>query len=101
MREEICPECKRVHHVLEHSIQRPWCGDYATVSHQMYGCDCDCCGHKITLFNNNGAEVASEFVFSHPFDTESAERIFFIERVIQSQYPGVHIRFDLCDISDL
>jgi hypothetical protein len=70
------------------------------VYHTTYGCDTGCCGHVVTIEDEQGNELEREFDFSHPYGGDKLE---YAKDLVEASFSKEHIAdldWDSCIISD-
>ena len=97
MKETVCKRCGRTVYHGEGEYGNPAAGAYAYVVHDFYGCDSGCCGHVVYLCDADEHVIDSHFEFTHPYEGDMNE---FCRDFVESVWPGVECRLDLCEPSD-
>lgn len=66
------------------------------VYHQSYGCDTGCCGHVITVENDDGSYVDSDWTFYHCYGKTygaptDEEKRAWAEKLLIEAFGGEHV----------
>jgi hypothetical protein len=72
----------------------------ATVQHDEFGCDSDCCGHRIYGYDARGEEVCLRFDFAHPDSNAPEDLRRFAEEMVAAVFgPDVALNMEESDPS--
>lgn len=70
------------------------------VTHDFYGCDTGCCGHRVVAVDCDGGELESRFEFAHPYDEHHNKHEEFARGLAAEFYPTLPLDWPNCEVVD-